>query len=466
MGLKKIDNWATNSLIFLAVLIRIVILSFVRYDFWHDASFTYLFSKMPLQFILSGNDTHPPLYYLLMKFLLLFSSNEFYIRATSLLFFILFMFALAKYLSKFSLFFTKWLVLLFFALSPTMVFYSLEPRNYMLGMFFVVVQFYFFRCLLDEDPTPKRWYGFIVFSLLMLYTHYFTVFILLFEVIWWWFSSDCHSPVTSSLGSAMILVVLCSLPLIPYFFETLTKLQNMWFKTVTLNNFFSAFYFQFLNPPHASLIYVVIFVVVFLLSLFVLKQIELKHLLLFVLPVFLCFLISVCVTPIFHPRFFLFFAFGLYVFVAEAFERIILFSSKPKFFIGSFVLLLFIFSLVAGLISFQRDQNNELFEAQLKMKSFINKTDHVVFIHTSPFSQSPFRYYFRDYNNVKNLLYTNLTTKQLFSAGGSVIPEYLKINNTGKINGSWLLVSDVRHIPRCDNKIFELRGLVICKNKN
>ena len=443
---KEIINKAeTKLLIFgvfiLGLIIRIFFL-FNHRDMWHDTAFTYLYSIKDIGYIIASNDVHPPLYYLIMKPLIYLSSNEIFLRSTSIVFYIFFFYTVLQILNKFYKFnsydvYTKLITLCLISFSPTMIYYSLEIRNYMLGMFFVASQVYFFLKMKHYYYKSDEIY-FTIYTILMLYTHYYTAFALFVEALYililsikkpFFFPDNFMK-----FAKVYFISFIASIPLIIYFFNTLPKMQSMWFKDIDLISLLSTFTYQFFVFPemlNSIILLILISIFFYLINIYWKRKEHLFFLSLFSVPVILLWLISQ-ITPVYHHRFFLFYAFALYIVIARGLAKGLI--HKHKFYISIILIGVLISSLLFGVATYNDNEEKELYESQKFIKhlfSYLEKNTlmnkEYVFIHESPFSQSPYKYYFREYN-LEHYLLTNLSKKERFTAGGSVIEYYEIIN--------------------------------------
>lgn len=406
----------TVLLIFIiSIAIRIGFL-FVPQDMWHDASFSVLFAQEHVSYILNSNDVHPPLYYLGLKLALLLSKNELFIRSTSIaawgLFYAFAYLFLAKTLKRPAIEITMWLL----AISPTMVYYSLEPRNYMIGMAFVAAQLYYY---FSKKPAK-----FAIASVLMLYTHYFTAFVLVVELIYSYKAKWFWKPLT--------IIGLSALPLAFYFLRTLPKMYSMWFKPIGLMSLASTFAYQFIIPDISYDIatLVLIFPIsTIIIALIYRNRINIFYLLLFIIPVLLMFAVSQWVI-IYHHRFFLFYSIGLYAIIANAVVQV---SFKYAYMAITLLSALLVF----GLIIMPGYLPHELKDSSKTI------TDSRPIYHLSPFSQTPYKFYLPDN---PNYLVTNLTKQQRFTAGGAIIHDW---EIKASIPRNSTIVSDSQSCIKC-----------------
>jgi hypothetical protein len=388
---------------------------------WHDASFTVLFAQKPLAFILSGNDVHPPLHILFMKFWLLFSTSEPWVRASSIIFWILFIVYFWKFAAQISPM-ARDIALIFLTLSPTMILYSLEPRNYTLGMFLVMAQIYYFYQMSHEVKSWHFWMCF-AFSVLMLYTHYYTGLALLIETIIVFFYWQKKEWVVKHFLVCTISAV-AAIPLTIYLYLTTQKMVKMWFVSPNYLSYFTSITYQFV--PTDALPHIAIFsttIIVLLISLvvaYITKRPteEEKHLIAwFFIPLTLMWLLAQF-KPFYHHRFFLFFSFALYLLLAI---RITWFYDEHIQVSFYAAIILVGLTLFIGTMTMNLWVQHDIQDATAVLKPLLKSGD--IIVHSSPFSGTPLKYYLRNYD-VENLLVTNLTTRQLFTAGGAVISEY------------------------------------------
>ena len=460
----KVETKFVIYLIFVVGVVMRIMLLFQPNDMWHDASFTYLFSQEPVSYILDSNDVHPPLYTLFMKLMISMSSNEFFIRATTLITYIAFFFVLYKFLKKNCSSLTTLITLVLISLSPTMILYSIEPRNYMLGMVFVIAQVFFFKTYLETGDT-KQGYFYVLFSILMLYTHYFTVFVLVVEGLYLLYKHRLK--LMTIFLEAFILIGFLSIPLIIYFLRTLPKVHSMWFKDITLISFISTLSYQLFPPDtlsSAHAIFFILFICLWIAS-FRLKHHPIFHYMMFFIPVVIVWAISQ-IHPLYHHRFFLFYSWAFYILIAQVIE---IYIQNKKWnwiayiFGGVLVTLLFI-----SFLGLPATLPTELNEAQQQLKNVLDKDSKYAFIHQSPFSQTPMKYYFRDWKTF-HFLNTTLTKKQRFTAGGSVIKDWEILNSNDKVycyDGCIFVEAKANQIFDADDIIYyDNGGLIVYGRK-
>lgn len=130
---------------------------------------------------LPGDYVHPPFYFILHIWSRVVGQSEFSLRFLSALFGPLT--AAMTYKLAQALFDRRTALLsgLFLALGPYHVYYSQETRMYTLATFLGLAGAYCFFQALEKRDRALCWIGFVLCSALGLYTHYYTLFLLLFE---------------------------------------------------------------------------------------------------------------------------------------------------------------------------------------------------------------------------------------------------------------------------------------------
>ena len=172
------------------LLISTIILGFFlrlynlgKYGFWLDEVISIYYSrkiwKMIRHFSIDATPTfEPPLFGLLLHFWSFLGESEFILRLLSLSFGVLSIIAIYK---VGQLLFNKKVGLIsafILAISPLSIYYSQELRPYSLVTFFVLMSIYNLIKSLENNRL-RSWIGFIIFTVLCMYTHFATVFLLI-----------------------------------------------------------------------------------------------------------------------------------------------------------------------------------------------------------------------------------------------------------------------------------------------
>lgn len=201
---------------------------------WYDETVSVLLAQKSLPALTAhtAGDIHPPLYYYILHFWIrLAGSSEFSLGFLSLAFGVL-LIPLLFHLGR-SLYGVRIGLLgaLLLALSPFNLWYSQEVRMYTLGAFLGLVSLLFLLCLIKSRPRFQRryWAGYILASVLGLYTLYYFAFLLLAQnllVIGWWLARWVKGKQRFSLLlwlSSQIGILLLYLPWLPIAFRQATN---------------------------------------------------------------------------------------------------------------------------------------------------------------------------------------------------------------------------------------------------
>ncbi|MDQ3821409.1 MAG: glycosyltransferase family 39 protein, partial [Acidobacteriota bacterium] len=133
----------------------------------------------------TSNDVHPPLYYFALHYWMkLFGDSESGVRLLSALFgtlAIVVIYFLAALLYDNG---TGLLASLLLALSPFNIAFSQEARMYTLFTLLALLSVYFFIKVLEEG-RPTALAGYVIASALMLYTHVYSLFVIVAENLFW-----------------------------------------------------------------------------------------------------------------------------------------------------------------------------------------------------------------------------------------------------------------------------------------
>jgi len=160
---------------------------------WIDEAYSIALAKHSIIEILQGTaaDQHPPLYYLLLHYWLLFGSSVVYARALSLVVGMIHIGQTLQFGRKLA---GDWLALgtgLLLAISPMHVWYSQEVRMYiLLASLTTAATAELWDCLQGKN----RWLLYVLFSILAIYTQYFAIFVFgahaLLVLAWAWMKRE------------------------------------------------------------------------------------------------------------------------------------------------------------------------------------------------------------------------------------------------------------------------------------
>lgn len=140
-----------------------------------------------------GMDVHPPAFFVTLKVWFAWAGeSEFSLRYLSVCFSLLTTALLIRFGQFVGTRLTGYWVGFLVAISPFYVAYAQEVRMYAQVTFFATASTWFLWHLLTEmkqtgKNQPSRWWlaGYIISTTLTLYTHYFTIFLLIFQNGWW-----------------------------------------------------------------------------------------------------------------------------------------------------------------------------------------------------------------------------------------------------------------------------------------
>lgn len=165
---------AIGAVITLALVVRIIGLG--NESVWIDEAYSISLALHPIKQIIQGTaaDQHPPFYYLLLHFWLGFSNSITFVRLLS---------ALLGTLNVVQVIVIGWKLgkvtvglgaAILLSISPFHIWYSQEARQYMLlAVLTTAASIELWNCLHGKH----RWWLYILFDILAIYTQYFAVFI-------------------------------------------------------------------------------------------------------------------------------------------------------------------------------------------------------------------------------------------------------------------------------------------------
>jgi mannosyltransferase len=172
-----------------AILIVGIVLRFYdlgQKSLWLDEAMslhisTNNFSQIWLE--LTKYTNSPPLYLWLLHIFLKPGVNEFFARLPSALFGVATLLLIVHmgrltFGKSYALY-----ALVLFSLSPFYIYYSQEARMYSLWTFLIVLSYYYLYKILQGDHRYRIWLMYFISLLLNIYTHYFTVFHLITQII-------------------------------------------------------------------------------------------------------------------------------------------------------------------------------------------------------------------------------------------------------------------------------------------
>ncbi len=297
-------------------------------SFWRDEAFSVLLSSRSFLDILevTTGDFSPPLYYIFLSWWMrVFGSGEISVRLMSFLFYILaaltVFFIGKKLYSK-----REGLLGIGVALlNPFFFYYAFEARMYTLLTLFVGLSFYLL--------TSKKWFLFVVTTVLGLYTHNFMTFALVGEVITFLILFRKPWQYLKPLILSLLGIFLGYLPWLVVLVTQVSKVTSgFWIEAPQWQQFFTFFGDLFFDSAlHTYQLRLVVGILFILLGFFILYRFFVLHienerafLALFVfalVPVLLTFAVSYFVTPLFVPRYLIFVAIPFSLFLVVLADR-------------------------------------------------------------------------------------------------------------------------------------------------
>ena len=154
--------------------------NYLTRGFWGDEAWTSLISQLPYSDMLktTAADFHPPGYYTIVELVYKFlPPTEIATRSISIIFYLLTLFMVYKLASFVRGKLFGLLSAAVVALNPIFFTYAFEARNYTMFAFAATGSVYFL-IELSKKFTWQRTVGFILFSALGIYTHYYMFFVL------------------------------------------------------------------------------------------------------------------------------------------------------------------------------------------------------------------------------------------------------------------------------------------------
>lgn len=166
------------------------------YSFYGDEFFTRYVALLPTSLSVSAaiKDTNPPLYLILMHFWARFANSEVGLRLPSMIAgvaLIPVLYLLGRQLFDHR---TGALAALLGAVSPFFITFSQEARCYSILALLTTTSVYFFVRLLSAERSAWIWAGYIIFTVLSIYTHYFALLLLPAESLYLLLSTSGRWP--------------------------------------------------------------------------------------------------------------------------------------------------------------------------------------------------------------------------------------------------------------------------------
>ena len=165
-----------SAIVLLAVVLRLLFIE--RRGIWYDDAFSILLAKQSLPQIFSGTaaDTMPPMYYTLLHFWMLISSDIGWIRGLNLLLNLLLMLYVFLFVRKVTSKEAGYISLFLISISPFLIYHSQEIRMYMVLVFCQTAYMYYFVSWMDDNRSIGNILGMVLFGAGALYSHNLAIF--------------------------------------------------------------------------------------------------------------------------------------------------------------------------------------------------------------------------------------------------------------------------------------------------
>jgi len=189
--------------------------NYLTRGFWGDEAWTSLISQLPYVDMLktTAADFHPPGYYTVVELVYKFlPPTEIATRSISIIFYLLTLFMVFKLASFVQGKLFGLLTAAVVATNPIFFTYAFEARNYTMFAFAATGAIYFL-IELSKKFTRQRIIGFILFSTLGIYTHYYMFFILAAQGIYVLFYDR---QILLRMIGAYLVVGILYLPWVPF----------------------------------------------------------------------------------------------------------------------------------------------------------------------------------------------------------------------------------------------------------
>lgn len=344
---------------------------------WGDEAFASILAQKNLWDIVTivARDTSPPLHYMLLHFWMqLFGTSEIAIRTLPMLLFVLLVFVVHKFAEE--VFGKKAGVWAFFLtlLNPFLFLYAFEARMYMLLALTSTASMWFF--------ATKRWKLYVLATVAALFTHHFSMFVVIVQVVHyiitnklWLGTTDplrlLKEQLKSPFARSLLITIALYAPWLPALYGQTTMVAgDFWLpkpEFINVLGLYANFLAGATRLPIASL---VLLAGLLLLSLrgFKKRTDSLLYLWLFLPPLF-TYVMSLLGRPIFFDR---------YLIVCAPAIPILLASQTKK--VATYLLLFVTFGLIViNAYSFQhpvkqpfRDVAQFVFDTYGKDKMVIN----------------------------------------------------------------------------------------------
>ncbi len=221
--------------IFFIFCISIRLFYISQKNLWFDEIFSWNLTLDSFYTIIvrTSNDVHPPLYYFILKIWnYLLDDSVFSMRAFSALCGSLSVFFIYPISRKILKPLESIIVVVLYCISPLNLYYSQEVRMSAMNLLFNIISVYYFIKLVESKSgikdifRDKYSYLYILFTTLALYTHYFSFFILITQIIFllYYFKKNINN--IKSFGLIYISILILYIVWLPEFISQISRGQS------------------------------------------------------------------------------------------------------------------------------------------------------------------------------------------------------------------------------------------------
>ena len=232
--------------------------NYLTRGFWGDEAWTSLISQLPYLQMLktTAADFHPPAYYsvieLVYKFL---PPTEIVTRSVSIVFYFLTLFLVFKLASEIKGKLFGLISTVVVALNPIFFTYAFEARNYTMFAFAATGSIYFL-IKLSEAFNKWRALGFVIFSTLGIYTHYYMFFTLAAQSF---YLVLFDRKILLRMVGLYMAVGILYLPWVPFLYNQLTSVkESYWIGAIDKRTHYEAF-LRILGGEHQNIFRPILF---------------------------------------------------------------------------------------------------------------------------------------------------------------------------------------------------------------
>jgi mannosyltransferase len=360
---------------------------------WLDEVLSIKYAHLNLSQIFLLQKETPPLYYLVLHWWIrLFGISEFSVRFPSVIFGCLSVFMIYKLGSQLFDRNTGTLSSLLLAFSVFHIHYSQEARTYSLSVLLTLLSMYFFIRLLKE-VSLRNLMGYILSSILLMYSHVYGLFIIIAQNIYFMslssFSKEDRKLTVKRWFSVQFLLILLFVPWVRIFVYKVVEVQgNYWIPIPHIDTIISSFR----TYSSESTLLLVLFLVLVLFSLWQIRKLNKYHiyflLIWLITPIVLPFIISQLSQPIYDVRYTIVASSAFYLLIARGIDN--MHAKYVKLIVVSTVILL---SMVSVRNYYAEITNEPWREVAEYIDANAHNGDVVLF--NAPYYVQPFNYYSR-----------------------------------------------------------------------